>query len=242
MLSPSDADRRRQARPRPQRGLRQGAPARVRTRGARRGDHARRLRQAPARPPHRDPGARRAGGAAHQAARRHARGHPAAGAHDGLAQAAETVAAWSAGHGGGEGLMRTGAASASRSRWRATPASSTRSRRTRSPAHVSRRWPPRRATWTRQLAHGNLVEERAMQDYLARRLPELAAGRVHDEIPISEIKTPRKKPAAKKKAHLVSERQESGAMRRSPARSRPWRAGARARSWPPRGRGRTRPR
>jgi ferritin-like metal-binding protein YciE len=76
---------------------------------------------------------------------------------------------------------------------------------------------------TAQLAQSILAEERAMQDFLARMLPEIAAAVVHDEIPISEIETApparkksaARKPAARKKA---AAKKKSGARKKAAAK------------------------
>jgi ferritin-like metal-binding protein YciE len=131
---------------------------------------------------------------------------PLAGAHDGLAQAAEAVAgvvgkAMAAAKGSLDSVRRIG--------------EQERMVRNARTEYQEEAWEialytlidamatKAGDTRTAKLAQGILADERAMQDFLARQLPELAAGLVHDEIPISEIETKRparKKPAAKKTA------------------------------------------
>ena len=128
---------------------------------------------------------------------------PLAGAHDGLAQAAETVAgvvgrAMAAAKGSFDTVRRIGEQEkmARNARVEYQEEAYEIALYTLIEAMATKAGD----VDTAKLAQGILAEERAMQDFLARLLPELAAGLVHDEIPISEIKTPRKKPAAKKKA------------------------------------------
>jgi ferritin-like metal-binding protein YciE len=70
---------------------------------------------------------------------------------------------------------------------------------------------------TAKLARSILAEERAMQDYLVRILPQVATGVVHDEVPVSEIESPaRRKSAAKKPAA----RKKSAAKKKSGGRKK----------------------
>lgn len=70
---------------------------------------------------------------------------------------------------------------------------------------------------TAKLAASILAEERAMQDFILRVLPEVATGVVHDEVPVSEIKSRRKpaakKPAARKKSAAKGGRKQAAAKK-----------------------------
>jgi len=145
---------------------------------------------------------------------------PMAGAHDGLAQAAESVV----------GVLGRAMAAAKGSldtvRRRGEQERMLRNARTeyQEEAYEIALYTAIEAvakqagdTDTAKLAQSILTEERAMQDFLARILPQVATGVVHDDVPVSEIKKPaRRKPAAKKPAA----RKKSAAKKKSGGRKK----------------------